>query len=39
MRHQGPQAGQEEEDKARDQDPAKFVRRAERRCIAGCRER
>lgn len=39
MRHQGPQAGQEEENKARDQNPAEFVRRAERRCVAGRRER
>ena len=38
MRYQGPQAGQEKEDKARDQDSAELVRWAECRCITGCRE-
>ena len=39
MRHQGSEAGQEEEDKARDQNPAESVRGAERRSLAGRCER
>jgi len=39
MRHQGAQAGQEEEDKARDQDPAEPVRWTQHRRVTGCRAR
>jgi hypothetical protein len=39
MCHQGSQAGQEEEDKARDQDPAKPVWGAEHRRAARCGQR
>lgn len=39
VRDQGAEAGQEEKDQARDQDPAEPVRRAEHRRAARCRER
>ena len=38
MRHQSPQTCQKEEDKARDQNIAKFVRRPQCCCASGCRE-
>ncbi len=39
MRHQSPQTRQEEEDKARDQDPPKPVWRAQYRCAVRCSQR
>lgn len=38
MRYQGVEAGQEEEDKKRNQDPAEPVRRSKHRRSAGCRQ-
>lgn len=38
MRYQGPQAGQEEEDQARNQDPTEFVWRTKCGGVTGCGE-